>query len=85
MTDWLALVIIQHDPRYSALAGLFAIGCGYALVRYRNAIGDLTGYYASHQYVNRKTPGCFLVPFGILFMAAGAIMFIVSLAEILWD
>lgn len=56
------------------LTGLGVFGMGYALVRYRNELGSMTGYYIGHLgYVSSKTPGWLLLPFGVLLMVAGAL------------
>lgn len=74
----------SDDPRWTLMFSLAIFGAGYALVRYREAIGDMTGYYIRGMYLSTRTPGCLLVPFGVLLMVVGAIGFALSLYAIVF-
>ena len=74
----------RDDPRWILIVGLAVFGAGYALVRYRDAIGNATGYFARGTYVSARTPGWLLLPFGVLMMLGGATMVVGSLYMILF-
>jgi len=66
------------------LGGLVVFGWGFALVRYRNELGDLTGFHIGHGgYLSSKTPGWMLLPFGVLLMAAGALVIVGSVIRLM--
>ena len=75
---------ISDDPRAMLLGGLLIFGIGYAFVRYRNELGDLTGFHIGHGgYLSSKTPGWMLLPFGVLLMAAGAFIIVGSVIRLM--
>ncbi len=74
----------RDDPRWMLLVGLAVFSAGYALVRYRDAIGNATGYFARGMYVSARTPGWLLLPFGVLMMLGGATVVVGSLYMILF-
>jgi hypothetical protein len=78
-----AVLDSAYDPRQGILGGVLCVGIGYALIRYRDAIGGATGYFARGMYVDAPTPGWLLVPFGILVLAAGVLVLVGSLVCLL--
>jgi hypothetical protein len=75
---------MSDDPRVMLIGGLIFFGWGYALVRYRDAIGSATGYYVQMLYVSSRTPGWLLVPFGVLFMLLGGLVAVGSIVALTW-
>ncbi|MBM4018336.1 MAG: hypothetical protein FJ288_08435 [Planctomycetes bacterium] len=68
------------DPRAMLLVGLVIFGIGCALVRYRNELGDMTGFHIGRGgYLGSKSPGWMLAAFGVLLMVASAIVVVGSL------
>jgi hypothetical protein len=77
-----AMSVLGSDPRIAALVSMVLILWGYLLVRYRREIGDLTGYFFNGINVTGKTPGCLLLPFGILFMLAGLAGLVLAIIDL---
>ena len=77
------LASMSDDPRVMLIGGLIFFGWGYALVRYREAIGGAIGYSVP-MYVSGRTPGWLLVPFGVLFMLPGGFVAVGSIVAITW-
>lgn len=68
-----------HSPLLDVLGGLAMIVAGVLLLIYRNDIGAFTGYYASRgAYVDKPTPGWMLIPFALILIVGGLIVFIQS-------
>ena len=75
----------RDDPKWHLIIGLAVLAAGYTLIRYREAIGDMTGYYLRGMYVSNRTPGWLLLPFGVVIMLGGAFMVVVSLVRIVTE
>lgn len=71
----------EDDPKWQLIIGLAVLAAGYALIRHRAAIGDMTGYCLRGMYVSNRTPGWLLLPFGVVIMLGGAFIVVVSVVR----
>lgn len=62
--------------RNSPLIDLIIIVIGILLLVFRDAIGSMTGYFARGHYIDKPTPGCLLIPFGLEFIIGGTFLLI---------
>jgi hypothetical protein len=75
---------ISDDPYSYILIGILIIIGGILLFKYRDTIGDFTGYYVGRgKLVDKPTPGCLLIPFAIAIIASGLIILAKSISVIL--
>jgi len=74
----------NDDPRWMLMMGLATMAAGYALIKYRDEIGGMTGCLFRLHWVTAPTPGCLLIPFGVALLVAGAFVSVGSLIIFIW-
>ena len=69
-------VIPSHSPLLDILCAVGLIVVGVLMLIYRNELGELTGFYTgTGGYVDKPTPGWMLIPFALVLIVAGVLVF----------
>jgi len=84
---WLSMmigsVVDEGIPQYDFIKASVLLVIGFLIFRYRDEIGDYTGFWIHGMYVDKPTPGCLFIPVGLILMGAGIVGIIISIKEMM--
>jgi len=64
------------SPLLDIICAVGLIIIGVLMLKYRKELGELTGFYTgTGGYVNKPTPGWMLIPFALVLIVAGVMVF----------
>ena len=67
---------VSHSPLLDIICAVGLITIGVLMLIYRKELGDLTGFYTgTGGYVDKPTPGWMLIPFALVLIAGGVMVF----------
>jgi len=73
------------DPRYRIIVAAFILFAGFLILRHREAIGEMTGYFVGGAFITGRTPACIVGAVGVLAMVLGALTLVLSVLQLLTE